>query len=146
MTRESNSSSAAPKRRYVPMIIRILLGLAFLASGLPALLGMMPQPKTPPPEAAMAFAMAMMKTGYLFQFVKGTETVVGLLLLLNRFVPLALVVLMPVLLNIVAFNAFLMPSPSSLAPALVLLAFELYLAWAYRDYYRVVLTARATPA
>jgi len=87
-----------------------------------------------------------MKTGYLFQFVKATETVCGLLLLINRFVPLALVVLMPVLLNILAFNAFLMRSASGLAPALVLFALELYLAWSYRDYYRAVVSARATPA
>src|SRR5439155_25748826 len=103
-----------------------------------------PPPKSPPPEGAMAFVTAMMQTGYLLKFVKGTETLVGLLLLLNRFVPLALVVIMPVILNIVAFHTFL--APSAIAPAIVILALELYLAWSYREYYRVVLTARADPS
>ena len=150
MTTEPNLSAASTpgsgksSARYLPMIARILLGLMFFVFGLTGLLNLIPPPKTPQPEAAMAFAGAMMKTGYLFQFVKATETIVGLLLLLNRFVPLALVVIMPVILNIVTFHAFL--APSGIAPAIVILALELYLAWAYRAYYRVVVSARASPS
>jgi uncharacterized membrane protein YphA (DoxX/SURF4 family) len=147
MTTDLHSSAPAERKsgaRYLPTVARVLLGLMFFVFGLNGFLNFIPPPKTPPPEGAMAFAGAMMKTGYLMQFVKGTETLVGLLLLLNRFVPLALVVIMPVILNIVAFHAFLAPAPSGMVTALVILALELYLAWSYREYYRVVLTARAT--
>jgi hypothetical protein len=86
----------------------------------------------------------MMKTGYLFQLIKGTEVLVGALLLLNRFVPLALTILAPVIVNIVAVHAFL--APSGVGMAIVILALELYLAWAYRAAFRPMLAARATPA
>ncbi len=130
--------------RWLPAVARVLLGLVFFGFGLTALLGVMPAPSTPPPDGAMAFGMALMKTGYLFQLLKGTETLVGALLLANRFVPLALALLAPVLVNIVAFHAFLEPDGLPLAIALV--AAELYLAWTYRAAYRAMLVARARPA
>src|SRR5512135_3428138 len=76
--------------RYVPAIARILMGLMFFVFGLNGFLNFIPQPKTPLPEGAVAFAMALMKTGYMMPLVTGTQLLVGVLLLLNRFVPLAL--------------------------------------------------------
>jgi hypothetical protein len=70
----------------------------------------------------------------------GTQLLVGILLLINRFVPLALVLIMPILLNIVAFHVFL--QPAGLAPGVVLLALELYLAWCYRAAFRQLLSPR----
>src|SRR5438552_3444331 len=130
--------------RYLSTIARILMGLGFTVFGLNGFLNFIPQPSKPMPEGAVAFVGAMMKTGYLFQMVMGTQLLVGVLLLLNLFVPLALVLIMPILLNIIAFHIFL--APSGLAPGLILMAIELYLAWAYRGYYRSVLVARAKPA
>ena len=75
--------------------------------------------------------------------VMGTQLLVGVLLLLNRFVPLALVLIMPVLVNIIAFHIFL--APSGIGPGAVLMALELYLAWAYRRAYLPMLAARAKP-
>ena len=129
--------------RHYPTIARVLLGLMFFVFGLNGFLNFIPQPKDPIPEGAMAFAGAMMKTGYLFQLVKGTEVVAGALLLVNRFVPLSLVILAPVLVNIVAFHVFL--APSGLGMIAVILALELYLAWAYRSAFRAMLAARVTP-
>lgn len=132
-----------PWTRHLVTAARILLGLTFFVFGLEGFLHFMPKPTAPPPEGAMAFGMAMMKTGYLFQLVKGTEVLGGALLLINRFVPLALLILAPVIVNIVAFNAFL--SPSTLPIAFVVLALELYLAWAYREAYRPLLVASGRP-
>lgn len=89
----------------------------------------------------MALAIALMKSGYLFPLIKGTEVVAGALLLANRFVPLALVVIAPVIVNIFAFHAFL--APSGLVIASVLVALELALAWVHRSAYRPLLAARA---
>jgi hypothetical protein len=96
------------------------------------------------PEGAMALAGALMKSGYLMRLVMGTQTVVGALLLLNRFVPLALALIAPVVVNIVAFHLFL--APSGLPIAFVVLAFEVFLAWSYRAAYRPMLAMRVTPS
>jgi uncharacterized membrane protein YphA (DoxX/SURF4 family) len=119
---------------------RLLFGLAFFVFGLDGFLHYIPQPTTPPPEGAMSLGLALMKSGYLFQLIKGTELLAGALLLANRFVPLALALLAPVILNIVAFHVFL--APEGLIIAIVLLAFEIALAWAYRSAYRPMLAAK----
>lgn len=131
-------------KKIATSIARLAFGLAFFVFGLDGFLHFMPQPTTPPPEGAMAFAIALMKSGYMFPLIKGTEVVAGALLLSNRFVPLALVLLAPVLVNIVAFHAFL--APEGLAIAIALLAVEVALAWAYRAAYRPLLAARPTAA
>lgn len=125
-------------------IARILLGLVFLVFGLNGFLNFIPPPKSGMSEGAMAFGMAMMKTGYLIQLVSGTEVVTGALLLLNRLVPLVLVVLAPVIVNIIAFHLFLDRSGLVIAGGVLLL--ELYLAWVYRRSFVPLLTARVTPA
>ena len=89
----------------------------------------------------MAFLTAMMATGYLLPLVAGTQVIAGALLLANRFVPLALVLLAPVIVNIVAFHLFL--EPSGLVIALVVLALEAFLFWMYRPAFRALLTAHA---
>jgi uncharacterized membrane protein YphA (DoxX/SURF4 family) len=130
--------------RHVPTAARVLLGLVFFVFGLNGFFNFIPQPATPPPEGAMAFAGAMMKTGYLFPLLKATEVVSGVLLLSGRFVPLALTFLAPIIVNIVAFHAFL--APSGVPIAVVVLALEVYLAWSYREAFRPMLAARAKPA
>ena len=134
-------SSTQAFTRHFPTIARVLLGLMLAVLGLNGFLNFIPPPATPPPESAMAFAMALMKTGYMMPLIKGTELLAGLLLLLNRFVPLALVLLAPVLVNIVAFHAFL--APTGLAMVAVILGLHLYLAWIYRAAYRPLLIPRA---
>jgi uncharacterized membrane protein YphA (DoxX/SURF4 family) len=131
-------------KKITTAIARTLFGLAFFVFGLDGFLHFLPQPTTPPPEGAMAFAIALMKSGYMFPLIKGTELAAGALLLCNRFVPLALVLLAPVLINIVAFHAFL--APEGLAIAVTLLAIELALVWAYRAAYRPLLAARISGA
>eukprot|EP01035_Chromulina_nebulosa_P045742 gene45742-61946_t len=113
----------------------------FFVFGLMGLLNLAPPPppETLPPKL-VAFSTAMMNTGFLFQLVKGTEVIVGALLLLNRFVPLALTLIAPVIVNIVAVHVFL--APSGMVMALVILALEIYLAWAYRSAFRPMLGAR----
>jgi hypothetical protein len=131
--------------RFIPVIVRILLGLGFTAFGLNAFIPFMGQGKAEMPQAAMDFAGAMMKTGYMFKLVGGTQLLAGVLLLFNLFAPLALVLLMPVLVNIIAFHLFLSPAPGASAPGIVLMVLELYLAWVYRDYYRALFVMRARP-
>ena len=132
-----------PKAAIGPAIARVLLGLMFTlfgAMGLAMAFHMMKAPEQPMPEGAKAFNMALANSGYMMPLVSGTQFVVGVLLLFNRFVPLALAVLAPVLVNIVLFHLFL--QPAGIVPGLVATALELYLAWSYRDAFRSMLMAK----
>ena len=140
---EFEASKPKSFTRHLPTAARLLMGLMFLVFGLNGFLHFIPEPKNAMPEEAAAFAGAMAKTGYMFPMVMGTQLLVGVLLLLNRFVPLALALIMPVIVNIIAFHVFL--APSGIAPGAVILLLEIYLAWAYRKQYRSMLTMRTTP-
>ena len=142
MTADTKPKSGA---RFVPVIVRILMGLAFTTFGLNAFLQFMGKGKAEMPKAAMDFASAMMNTGYMFKLVGGTQLVAGVMLLFGLFVPLALILLMPVLVNIILFHLYLSPAPGAFAPGIVLMVLELYLAWVYRDYYRSLFVIRAKP-
>jgi uncharacterized membrane protein YphA (DoxX/SURF4 family) len=132
------------KSKMLPTVARVLLGLMFTVFGLNGFLHFIPQPKSPMPEAAAAFAGALMQTGYMFPLVMGTQLFAGVLLLFNRFVPLALALLAPILVGIITFHIFL--APASIGPGVAVVVLELYLAWAYRDAYRPMLAMRVTPA
>jgi uncharacterized membrane protein YphA (DoxX/SURF4 family) len=138
------STSPRSIARYIAPTARILMGLVFFVCGLDGFLHFLPQPTEPPSEGAMSLAIALMKSGYLFPLIKGTEVTVGALLLANRLVPLALVLIAPVIVNIFAFHAFL--APSGLVLASVLVALELGLAWTHRSAYRPLFASRAQRA
>jgi hypothetical protein len=129
--------------RFFPAIARILMGLPLLVFGLNMFLNFIPQPKTPMSEGAMAFAGALFKSGYMMQLIGTTQLIVGAMLVSNRFVPLALALFAPFIVNSIAFHVFL--EHSGLPMAAVFLALELYLAWAYRQAYRTMLSAKVTP-
>lgn len=126
--------------KYGPVVARILFGLMFLVFGLNGFLHFIPQP--PVPERVGAFMMGLAQTGYMLPLIKGVEVLVGVLLLANRFVPLALALIAPNVVNIVLLHTVL--APSGLPVALAVLAMELYLAWSYRASYRSMLQARTT--
>ena len=126
------------------LIARILLGLIFFVFGLNGFFNFLPQPELP--QEASDFFGALFATGYFFPFLKGTEVVCGLLLLIGRYVPLALTVLAPVVLNIVLFHVFLAPAPDASAVGFLSLALGVFLAWCYRDSFRGVLAANAKPS
>jgi hypothetical protein len=112
--------------RRFPTAGQVLMGLLFFLSGLSGLLNLLPPPATPLPEGATAFVGALMKTGYMFPLIMATQLLVGTLLLSNRFVPLALVLIAPFIVNSIAFHVFL--EPSRLGMAVVVRTLELYLA------------------
>jgi uncharacterized membrane protein YphA (DoxX/SURF4 family) len=120
---------------------RILLGLIFFVFGLNGFFHFLPQPPMSGPPAE--FGAALFATGYMFPLLKGTEVLAGVLLLSGRLVPLALTVLAPVVVNIVAFHLFL--APSGLVLPLVIVALGVFLAWSYRSAFSGVLQVNAQP-
>jgi uncharacterized membrane protein YeiB len=126
-----------------PKIARILMGLLFLIMGLNGFLMFLPQPAPGSlPAAAVTFLGALATSGYLTQLLSATQVIVGILLLSNRFVPLALALIAPVVVNIVAFHVFLLPTGAAV-PAVLAAVLEVYLAWVYRDAFRPMLAMRA---
>jgi hypothetical protein len=75
--------------------------------------------------------------------VKTIEIVAALALLTNRFVPLAVVVLAPIIVGIAFFHVVL--APSGMPIAATVLALELVLAWRYRSSYTQLLRSKVTP-
>jgi hypothetical protein len=74
--------------------------------------------------------------------LKGTEVLAGLLLLTGRFVPLALTLLAPIVVNIALFHLFLVPA---LPMVVLVLTLEVSLAWAYRRAFAPMLGAKTSP-
>lgn len=99
------------------LVSRILLGLVFLIFGLNGFLNFIPAP--PPTGTAAQFFGAMFVSNYVL-VVFALQIVAGALLLINRYVPLALAILAPILVNIVLFHAFM--APQGFAPAIVSVA------------------------
>ena len=77
----------------------------------------------------------------MMPLIFGTQLLTGLMLLANRFVPLALVLLAPFVVNSVAFHVFLEPSGRPMAGMVA--GTVLALAWTHRSSYRTLLTAKA---
>jgi putative oxidoreductase len=99
------------------LIARILLGLLFLVFGLNGFLHFIPTP--PASGLAGQFLGAMFVSHYL-NVVFALQIVAGALLLANRFVPAALTILAPLLVNIALFHAFM--APAGYAPAVIAIA------------------------
>lgn len=125
--------------RKLPLVARVLLGLAFTFFGANGLLAFLPAPPVAP--AGGAFLGALTATGYIWPLLGAIEIGAGLLLLAGRAAPLALVLLAPVLVNIVAFHVFL--DPAGLALPIILVAVALYLAWTHREAFSPLFRAGA---
>jgi len=125
--------------QYLPHVARVLMGLLFVMTGSNGFFHYLPMPNDMP-EGAMALSMAFVKSGYFMQLVMGTQLLVGLLLVVNRFVPLALALIAPVVVNIFAFHVFL--APAGIGMALFVAALEVYLAWSYRKVFTPMLSAK----
>ncbi|MBY0453058.1 MAG: acyltransferase, partial [Bdellovibrionaceae bacterium] len=95
----------------VSLVSRYVLGLIYFVFGLNGFLQFLPQP--PLPESAMGFLGGLMSAGYFFPFLKGTEVLMGALLLAGFAVPFALIVLAPITINILLFHTILTPGPQN---------------------------------
>ena len=121
-------------------VVRVLLGLMLFVFGLNGFLNFIPQPA--PPAAGGEFLGALAGGGVL-PVVKVFEVIIGALLLAGRFVPLALVMLVPVAVGIVLYHVRF--DIAGGAGAYVVAALLAFLLWAYRGALMPLLTQRAEP-
>jgi putative oxidoreductase len=117
---------------------RILLGLMFTVFGLNGFLHFIPMGPMPTGTAGQ-FAGALMASHYMV-VVSGIQLGTGVLLLLNRFVPLALTLLGPVIVNIVLFHALM--APNGLGMAAFVTVLWLLAAYRVRSVFMALLQSR----
>ena len=111
--------------KIVTLIARILLGLVFLVFGLNGFLNFL---NTGPAPTGLAgqFLGALILSHY-YWVVAALQIAGGALLLVNRFVPLALVLLGPIIVNILCFHVFMNPSGAPPAAVATILWFIVFL-------------------
>lgn len=125
--------------KIVVIASRILLGLTFFVFGLNSFIQFIPG--APPTTGfAGAFLGALIGSHYVF-FVGGVQLIGGVLLLANRFVPLGLVLLAPVIANIIVFH--LTMQLEGLPPGIVAAALWAILAWKLRNYFAPLFVQKA---
>ena len=118
------------------VIARILLGLMFVIFGSNFFLNFIPMPP-PPPGLAGDYFKVFAASGYMY-VVGAMQLLSGLLLLIGRFVPLALTILAAMIFNIWTFHILM--DPQGLFPmAIVVMALELFLVSSYRDRFAGIL-------
>lgn len=112
-------------------IVRILLGLILVIFPVNALFIKAFKPKMP--VKAQYVMNSFSETGYLLNFIQGTELIIGILLLTGYFTPLALLILMPISINILLFHIFL--APPVIGPGLFIFLMNAFLIYMYRSEY-----------
>lgn len=126
--------------KILTLIARILLGLGFLVFGLNAFLHFIPHSTDVPPGVAGQFAQALAESHY-DRAVAVFEVVAGVLLLINLYVPIALVLLGPVLVNILLFHALMMPA--TIPPGIVFTILWLIVYLAHRKAFAGIFAAKS---
>ncbi len=127
--------------KIIVTIIRILMGLLFLFASVTFFFKLMPQPELQ--GNAKLFMQGMEASVYLMPTVKLIELICALALISGRFVPLATVMIFPIILNILLLNAFV--DPKNVPMGIVLLLANLFLAYAYRKNYATLVAWKASP-
>ncbi len=125
--------------KHLPAATSTLLGGMLVVFGLNGFLNFIPM--SPPEGDAGVFMGGLAKAGYFFPLLMLTEIVVGLALLWRRFVPLALTVLAPITINILAFHLFL--APAGLPMAVFVIVANAGLVIHHREAYRGLFVASA---
>lgn len=120
---------------------RLFLGLVFLVAGIN---GIVVAAGLDPFIATSPAAMALFQFTYLLVAEKSIEILCGILLLSNRFVPLALTVLSPLIANIFLLHVFL--DHSLLPLAILLVVLHVFLLHSYRESFKPLLQPKSTPA
>ena len=111
------------------MGIRILMGLLLANSGFNKFFNYMPMPEMT--EAAMAFMMALVGAKYIMPTVAIVEIIGGALLIADKAIPFALIILAPIVYNI--FFVHFVLDPAGLAIGVVLIASLGWVAWNRKD-------------
>jgi len=124
--------------KIAALIARILMGLVFLVFGLNGFLQFIPQGPMPGGLAGQ-FIGVLMASHYMLP-VSALMVVSGVLFLINRYVPLALTLIAPVIVNILLFHLFMLPN--GIAPGAVVTVCWIVVALSVRSAFAGILQQR----
>ena len=134
-----NVDATTPSKglKVAMIIARTLMGLLFLFASITYFFKLI----TPPPltGAMKVFNDGLLASVYLLPTVKVIELLCGLAFVSGRFVPLASVLIAPIIVNIVLVHAFL--GPEGLPVALFLVLANGLVAYYHRDRYKPLFQA-----
>lgn len=125
--------------KIVILIARLLLGLIFVVFGLNGFLNFLNM--GPPPTGLAGQFIGALFVSHYYWVIAALQVVGGALLLVNRFVPLALVLLGPVIVNIICYHVFLNPSGAALAAVVTILWFIVF--YGKRQYFSGIFAERS---
>jgi len=124
--------------KIAAIIVRVLMGLLFLFASIVVLFKIAPQPELT--GNTKIFMDGVNASGYLMTLIKVTELLCGIAFVTGRFVPLASVVIAPVIINIFLFHVFV--DTSGLLVAIFLVAGNIFLAYTNWEKYKPLLAAK----
>jgi putative oxidoreductase len=125
--------------KIATLIARILLGLVFFVFGLNAFLNFIPA--VLPSGLAGEFVTVLLQSHYVV-FIGAFQVAGGALLLVNRYVPLALTLLGPVIVNILLYHLLL--DHTGAAVAIVVAILWGFLAFRHRQYFSSLFVQRTS--
>ena len=123
------------------LIVRTLMGLLFLFASIVDLFNLVPKPELT--GTVKSFNEGLDSVGYFFPMLKITELLCGLAIVTGYYVPLATVVIAPIIVNIFMFHAFI--DRTGLPVAIFLVLANIFVAYYYRDSYKDLLRAKPAP-
>ena len=124
--------------KITEIVVRILMGCLFLFGSIVVLFQLMEQPELT--GNAKIFMDGIKASGYLLTLIKVTELVCGIAFVIGRFVPLATVVIAPVIVNIFLYHLFV--DTSGMPVAIFLVFANCFVAYANWDKYKLLLSAK----
>ena len=124
--------------KIVTVIARILLGLILVLFGLNGFLNFIPQ--GPLPTGLAGQFMGALFFSHYYWVVAALQIAGGVLLLVNRFVPLALVLLGPIIVSIICYHVFM--NPSGAAPAAVVTVLWFIVFYGVRQHFSGIFVQR----
>lgn len=125
--------------KIAAIVARILLGLIFAFFGSNLMFQFLPNPPMPPSHIK-DFTTVMAQTHYLV-VIGFFQAAAGLMLLVNRFVPLALIILAAELVNILTTHLLVMHAGVFPIPTFTALLW-LFVFWRHRSHFAGILQAR----
>jgi len=120
------------------MIIRVLMGLLFLFASLTFFLNLIPPPELT--GATKTFMEGLDAVGYLLPLVKAIELLCAIAFITGRYIPLAVVLISPIIVNIFLFHTLI--DQAGFAVGLFLVLANGFLAYAYWNKFRPILEAK----
>ena len=124
--------------KIIVLIARVLLGLVFLVFGLNGFLNFLSL--GPMPGGLAGQFMGALFVSHYYWVIAALQVVGGVLLLVNRFVPLALVLLGPVIVNILCYHVFLNHDGAPIAIVVTVLWFIIF--YGHRQYFAGIFVQR----